>query len=48
MRLLALLFVALTALAAWSMANGNPSAINGVVGAGVCAVICAALALIER
>ena len=28
--------------------NGNPTAINGVIGAGVCAVVCTVLALIDR
>jgi hypothetical protein len=38
----------LTGLAAVSMAAGNPTAINGVVGAGVLAVIFTGLAIFDR
>ena len=41
-------FAACTALAGWSMAAGNPTAINGVIGAGLGTLILTALALIER
>jgi hypothetical protein len=41
-------FAACTALAAWSMAAGNPTAVNGVIGAGAGTVVLAALAVIDR
>jgi hypothetical protein len=47
MKTLTLLFVMLCALAAWSMAAGNPTAINGAIGAGACALVFIVLALIE-
>jgi hypothetical protein len=48
MRWIAALFWALTALAGIDMALGNPTAINGVIGAGACAVITTALCWYDR
>jgi hypothetical protein len=48
MAALAVLFAACAVLAAVSMAEGNPTAINGVIGAGTCAVVVAACAWLER
>jgi len=42
------LFATCTGLAVWSMALGNPTAINGVIGAGLCTVALAALTVIDR
>jgi hypothetical protein len=41
-------FAACTALSVQQMTVGNPTAINGVIGAGVMTLALAALALIER
>jgi hypothetical protein len=41
------LFAACTALAAWSWSAGNPTAGNGVIGAGIVTAVCAVLAWIE-
>jgi hypothetical protein len=46
--LLAALLWLLTAAAAVSMAMGDPTAINGVVGAGACAIIFTGLAIWDR
>lgn len=46
--LIALAMWILTALAAVSMAMGNPTAINGVIGAGIIAVIFTGLAIFDR
>jgi hypothetical protein len=48
MWLLTLLFAAATVVAAVAMATGSPTAINGVIGAGICTVVCAACAWAER
>lgn len=48
MKSLTALFLACTALAAWAMSEGNPTAVNGVVGAGLCTLVCGSLALIDR
>jgi hypothetical protein len=45
---LTVLYAACTALAAVSMTAGNPAAINGVIGAGICTVACAALAWLDH
>lgn len=42
------LFASLASIAMVAWLNGNPSVLNGVIGAGVCTVLSAALALIER
>lgn len=47
MRWITGLFAACTVLAGISTAAGNPTGPSGVVGAGLCTVICFALALIE-
>jgi hypothetical protein len=46
--LLAILFWLLTGAAAWSMAAGNPTAINGVIGAAAGAVVFTGLAIWDR
>jgi hypothetical protein len=42
------LFAGCTAFAAWSMAAGNPTAINGVIGAGIGTVVIGACWWLER
>lgn len=48
MKASAALFWALCALAALSMANGNPTAVNGVIGAAAIAAVFTALAVLDR
>ncbi len=48
MKWIAALFWLCFAAAQWAHAHGNPTAINGVVGAGLVAAICTGLAWIER
>lgn len=47
-RTLAVVFWLLFGAAIWSYALGNPTAINGIIGAGVCAVVVTSLAIIEQ
>lgn len=42
------LYAACTAFAAVSMAAGNPTAINGVIGAGTCTVVLAVFAWLDH
>ena len=42
MGFLTFLFAGCTAFSAWAMTAGNPTAINGVIGAGICTVFSAA------
>lgn len=48
MKTLAAILWLLFAAAIWSYALGNPTAINGIIGAGVMAIVVTALAIIER
>lgn len=48
MKWIAALFWVCTGLAIWSHYDGNPTAVNGVVGAGVCALVTTILAAIEE
>jgi hypothetical protein len=42
------LFAACTAVAGWFATHGDSGAPTAVVGAGICTIICATLALVER
>ncbi len=48
MKLLAVMFWLLCGLAFLYLRNGNPSAINGVIGAGACGLAFSVLAVVER
>jgi hypothetical protein len=48
MWLMAAVFGAVTVAAFVSGMHGNPTAASGVVGAGVCCVVCAVIAVVGR